>query len=126
MLADSLALVDADSDADVEALSLALVDADSDADSDADVLADSEADVLADWLAFVEADSLALVDPEALSDSLILELLIDKLKLSLAFWLFLIELLKCWLCFSETLVKSFLLSSYLVSFLSKSVIEKNK
>ena len=63
--ADSDALVDADSEADVLADSDALVDADSDAlvlaDSDALVDADSDALVLADWLALVDADSEALV-----------------------------------------------------------------
>ena len=39
---------------------LALVDA----DSEADVLADSDADVLADWLALVDADS----DADVLAD----------------------------------------------------------
>ena len=59
MLADWLALVDADSEADVLA------------DADALVEADSDADVLADWLALVDADSEALVlaDSDALVDA---------------------------------------------------------
>ena len=69
-----------------------------------------------------------LVDFERLSEvsrlDLLLELLVDKLKLLLLLRLFSTESLLCLLCLSDTLVNSLLCLSYFVCCFSKSLIEK--
>ena len=85
-----------------------------------------------EWLTLLDAisefSSERLVDFERLSEvsrvDLLLELLVDKLKLLLLLRLFSIESLLCPLCFSETLVNSLLCLSYSVCCFSKSLIEK--
>ena len=130
----------------VEVLWLLLTDPDVDwlSLTEVEVLWLELTDVLVDWLSLTEVEVLwlvaisvlsnnewlmlldsisdfsaeRLVDFERLSEVIELDLLFDKLRLSLLLSLFFIESLLCLLCFSDTLVNSLLCLSYFVCWFS--------